>query len=54
MVRAAERTRFDERMIRAQKTHDGIDLRDVQLLLPRHRGGAQFGLAVRRGHVLRG
>ena len=38
MVRAAERARFDERMIRAQKTHDGIDLRDVQLLLPRHIG----------------
>ena len=26
----------DERMLRGQKAHDGIDLRDLQLLLPRH------------------
>ena len=52
MVRAAERARFDERMIRAQKTHDGIDLRDVQLLLPRHIG--QDGWQALGKHALTG
>ena len=32
----AEGPRFDERMLRGQKAEDRIDLRDLQLLLPRH------------------